>query len=175
MLTSGISIQNHLIPLNVCSPMMGESQRKIVEKSASFSTDTSVLFSISPVNRKANLALGYFSIDVEILNDLRRRVQVDPWAVNWAEYISRFFLKSDAIDVDFDLQTLSQDHSRFHFYWDGQDWFYLYAWEGKTQQFIEVISTAGSTMYFRQGQGTQTRVKTLARLTITENQGRYVA
>ncbi len=165
----------HLIRLNNRPLTVRPTQQQSVTKSRYCPTDTSIFFSISPLTRKENLALGYFSMDAQVLSHLQQQVQADPWAVNWADYFSHFFLKADALGATFDMDNLHHEDSRLHFYWDGQDWFYLYAWEAKTQKFIEVISTEGKITYFRQGQGTHTQLKTLARITTTENRARCAA
>jgi hypothetical protein len=163
---------SNLISLGAMPKRISQASETVAAKSTYRPTDTSVFFGVSPLLQKASLALGYFSIDDSLLTDLKQQVKVDPWAVNWADQFSHFFLQASAINATFDLRTLKGEDSRLHFYWDGQDWFYLYAWKGQTQQFIEVITTADNIHYFRQGKGTHTQRQNLVRLNTTESRGR---
>ncbi|MFZ4666270.1 MAG: hypothetical protein ACOYME_07575 [Prochlorotrichaceae cyanobacterium] len=137
--------------------------------------DCALFFDLFSLTQSNNLALGYFSINTHVYTQLLQEVKNDRWSVNWAEHFKHFFLKLSFMETALDASLLEDEASRLHFYWDGLNWFYLYVWDGKTQNFVEVISTENNTVHFRQGQGTLTHLETIARITTTEYPGRPVA
>lgn len=137
--------------------------------------DCALFFDLFSLTQSNNLALGYFSVNPRMYTQLLQEVKNDRWSVNWAEHFKSFFLKLSFMETALDASLLEDESSRLHFYWDGCNWFYLYVWDGKTQNFIEVISTENNTVHFRQGQGTLTHLETIARITTTEYPGRLVA